>query len=327
MYLIYTDETGTNNNSSVVYSIYGGLVVHESSVLKFEMQIIEIVQEFLGFSNMLEVEIHFTEIFNYIFYKRKPSKPHTLKFFNENILPILEKKDETHVIRFIDELFQLIAKANIPFLFNEIDKRDEFHKEHYLGSSEISHNAYAFKGFLNVLDRFLTKNKEMGLLIADDFSNQIPKRIKSLPLSELISDDTIKDNPNIKEVVYKRVIFESLIWKNRFLSNNIESNTIAPLKYKFESNSFNIIDNINFVSSKESIINQIADVLLYVIRKFKEYYLNKEAHKNVKNFFENESLLSTIGFLYLSDIIQNARIFKDKNGDIEIDYLNSLRWQ
>ena len=46
MYLIYTDETGTNNHPNVIFSMYGGLVVHESSVLKFEMQIIEIVQEF-----------------------------------------------------------------------------------------------------------------------------------------------------------------------------------------------------------------------------------------------------------------------------------------
>ena len=45
MYLIYTDETGTNNHQNTLFSLYGGLVVHESSVLKFEMQITEIVQE------------------------------------------------------------------------------------------------------------------------------------------------------------------------------------------------------------------------------------------------------------------------------------------
>ena len=45
MYLIYTDETGTNNHQNTPFSLYGGLVVHESSVLKFEMQITEIVQE------------------------------------------------------------------------------------------------------------------------------------------------------------------------------------------------------------------------------------------------------------------------------------------
>lgn len=46
--------------------LYGGLLVHESIVLKFEIQIVEIIQEFLGVKNMLEIEIHFREIFIFI---------------------------------------------------------------------------------------------------------------------------------------------------------------------------------------------------------------------------------------------------------------------
>jgi hypothetical protein len=227
MYLIYTDETGTNNNKNVIFSMYGGLVVHETSVLKIEMQIIEIVQEFLGFANMLIVEVHFTEIFNYIFHNRKPSNERKIKYFDESILPLIKTKTKLDVIKFIAELFQLISKANIPFLFSCIDKRDNYHKTHYLGNSEISHNAYAFKGFLNLVDRFLTKKQEMGLLIADDFSNQIPKNLKKLSNIEILSDETIKANPNVKEIVYKRVLAESLVWKNKFLNGSISSNTIA----------------------------------------------------------------------------------------------------
>lgn len=310
MYLVYTDETGTNNNSSAIFSMYGGLVVHETMVLKFEMQIIEIVQEFLGFDNMLEVEIHFTEIFNYIFYERKPSRKHKLDFFDKSILPILKNKNKNDVIKFIAELFQLIGKINIPFMFNLINKKDSFHKNHYLGSEEISHNAYAFKGFLNLLDRFLTENKEMGLLVADDFSNQIPKKIRNLSTIDLICDETIQKNPHIKEIVYKRIIAESLVWKNEYLKKSISSNTLAPLKYKFESNSFNIIDNISFVSSKDSIINQIADILLYVIRKIKEYNLDKTQYKEIKDFCENQDLLETISFLKSREIISETKILK-----------------
>lgn len=307
MYLIYTDETGTNNHPNVVFSMYGGLVVHESSVLKFEMQIIEIVQEFLGFKNMLETEVHFTEIFNYIYYKRKPSKKRALTYFENSILPLIHDKTEQDVSKFIDELFQLIGKANVPFIYSTIDKRDEYHNKHYLDSPEISHNAYAFKGFLNLVDRFLTKKQEMGLLIADDFSNQIPKKLKELSSLELISDTTIKENPNVKEIVYKRVLAESLVWKNKFLNDNIEQNKIARLKYKFESNSFNIIDNINFVSSKTSILNQISDVLLYVLRKIKEYELDTESYPEIKDFCENKNILSSIKFLYGSNIIREVR--------------------
>ena len=319
MYLIYTDETGTNNHPNIPFSLYGGLVVHESSVLKFEMQIIEIVQEFLGFQNMLEAEVHFTEIFNYIFHNKKPSKARKLKEFEEDIFPLIKTKTKEDVTQFIAELFQLISKANIPFLFSTIDKRDEYHKNHHLKNEEISHNAYAFKGFINLVDRFLTQKQEMGLLVADDFSNQIPKKLKQLSSIQLISDETIKENPNVKEIVYKRVLAESLVWKNRFLKDAIPQNSIAPLKYKFESNSFNLIDNINFVSSKESILNQISDVLLYVIRKIKEYNINKEAYPELRLFCEDKNLIASISFLYSTETIKEATVtIEDKIIDIGI---------
>ena len=324
MYLIYTDETGTNNHQNIPYSLYGGLVVHESSVLKFEMQIIEIVQEFLGFKNMLEAEVHFTEIFNYIFHNKKPSKERKIKEFEKDILPHIKNKTKEDVTQFVAELFQLISKANIPFLFSTIDKRDEYHKNHHLGNEEISHNAYAFKSFINLVDRFLTQKQEMGLLVADDFSNQIPKKLKQLSSIALIRDETIKQNPNVKEIVYKRVLAESLVWKNRFLRDAIPQNNIAPLKYKFESNSFNLIDNINFVSSKESILNQISDVLLYVIRKIKEYNLNKEAYPELKIFCENKDLIESIDFLYSTETIKEAEILsEDKILDITVSDMSS----
>jgi len=326
MYLIYTDETGTNNNPNVIYSMYGGLVVHESSVLKFEMQIIEIVQEFLGFSNMLAVEVHFTEIFNYIFHQRKPTNEQKSRYFDASILPHIETKTKEDVTRFVAELFQLIGKANVPFLFACIDKRDVFHAEHYLGAPEISHNAYAFKGFLNLADRFLTKKQEMGLLIADDFSNQIPKKLQKMSNLQMLSDDTIRDNPHIKEIVYKRVLAESLVWENRFLNDVIASNTIAPFKYKFESNSFNVIDNINFVSSQDSILNQMSDTLLYVIRKIKEYNENSQKYGELKVFCEDENLLASIDFLYSERIMREAVVVKT-NGELDILFVEDFKYK
>jgi len=318
VYLIYTDETGTNKNSKI--SLYGGLVVHESKVLKFEMQIIEIIQEFLGVSNMLEAEVHFTEIFNYIYFNKKPSKPNKLEFFNKSILPLIKDKNKKDIVNFINELFQLISKIDIPFIFSFINKNDEFHKNHYLGEKEISFNAYAFKAFINGVDRYLSKKQEMGLLVADDFYNQIPKRLQKLSIKELISDEVIKKNPHIKEIIYKRVLAESLVWKSSHLKEIVSSNSIAPLKYKFESNSFNLLDNINFVSSKDSIINQIADILLYVIRKIKEYELDRELYKSLKEFCENEDIKQSIEFLYSMKTIQEVKIILN-NSKLEIEFL------
>jgi len=323
MYLIFTDETGTNNHSSSNFLMYGGVAVHESMVLKLEMQIIDTVKSFLNIDNMLEMEVHFTEIFNYVFHKKLPSKKRKQEKFNKEILPKIENKSKEDVTRFVAELFQLISKANVPLFFSNIKKNDEYHKQHFLNNKEISYNAYAFKAFLNIVDRFLTKYKEMGLLVADDFNNQLPKDLKNLTMLELISNDTIKNNPTVKEIIYKRVLAESLVWKNRFLKDSFDKTSIAPLKYKFEANSFNIIDNISFVSSKDSIVNQVTDILLYTIRKIKEYNLNKEKYPNIKVFCENSDLISTINFLYSKKIVQECKIEK-VNSELDIIFIGGV---
>ncbi len=325
MYLIYTDESGTNGNVSSKYSLYGGLAVHESAILKFEMQIVEIIQEFLGVKNMLEIEIHFTEIFNFIFYDRKPSNSNKEKKFTESIYPKIREKTKSDIIIFIDELLQLIQKANVSFLFCFVNKEDEYHNSHYLGNKEISYNAYTFKGFINLLDNFLTKEKEMGLLIADGFFNQLPKKIENLSISCLISDETIKNNPNVKEIVYKRVLAESLVWKNKFMNGFLTSNTIAPLQYKFESNSFNIIDNINFTSSKDSIINQVSDVILFIFRKILEYQHEPTKYENIKELIENKKLFSTLQFV-IGNSVKPATVGMTPSGTIDVMFSSRERF-
>ncbi len=317
MYLIFTDETGTSIQKHTIFLMYGGLAVHESLILKFEMQVTRIVQEFLNIENMLEVEVHFTEIFNYIFSNKKPSKANKLKNFEDKIYPQIKNKTQQDIINFVDELFQAISKFNIPLLFATIDKRDDFHNRHHLQNREISYNAYVFKAFLNIVDRFLTLKNEMGLLVADDFVNQIPKKLSKFTLLELISDKTIKENPK-KELIYKRVLAESLLWKNPFINKDIFKKNIAPLKYKFEANSLNILDNINFISSKDSIINQITDILLYTIRKIKEYEDNKEQYQDIKEFCENNDLRKTLRFLYSTEIIKESKIIK-RGSDLDVE--------
>lgn len=319
MYLIYTDESGTNGNISSKFSLYGGLAVHESAILKFEMQIVEIIQEFLDVSNMLEIEIHFTEIFNFIFYNRKPTNKNKEKKFTESIYPKIKNKTKTDIIIFLDELLQLIQKANVSFLFCFINKEDEYHNNHYLGNKEISYNAYTFKGFINLLDNFLTKEKEMGLLIEDGFFNQLPKKLENLSLSCLISDDTIKNHPYVKEIVYKRVLAESLVWKNKFMNGFLASNTIAPLQYKFESNSFNIVDNINFVSSKDSIINQISDVILFMFRKILEYQNEPTKYSEIKEILENKQISSTLEFV-IGNSVKPVTVSNSMIGTIDVLY-------
>jgi len=68
MYLIYTDETGTNFSPNVSpFLLYGGLVVHESKVNNLELQLQMMIARFLKLDDIKKVELHTSEIFQIIF--------------------------------------------------------------------------------------------------------------------------------------------------------------------------------------------------------------------------------------------------------------------
>lgn len=302
MYLIYTDETGTNFSPKMSpYLLYGGLVVHESKVNNLELQLQMMIAKFLKLDDIKKVELHTSEIFQIIFTKNFECKKRKAKDQKncEELQTILKDVTVEDFIQFTDELIQFLHKMDVPLLVAIINKEDEVHKKHHL-NKEVSALAYSFKIFINLLDRFLASTNEKGLLIADDFSNQISSKISTRPLHERISDENIGKQ---KELVFLRVLHESLDWR----TNSYDFNCIAPMKYEFESKNMFLIDNINYTNSKDSILNQIADFLLYILRKILEYdnkTCNNEYFRNliiqIKEsiiFSEREEKIKT-GILY-----------------------------
>lgn len=267
MYLIYTDETGTSFDKNLSpFLLYGGLLVHESKVNLLELQLQSMIGKFLGLEDVKRVELHTSEIFHILFSENfdcEKKRNSNKKKHCKELTKTLEKKSKEDFIQFSDELIQFLIKMNVPLLVSIVKKDDEIHKKHPLGE-EISALAYSFKMFLNILDRFLASHNENGLLIADDFHNQIPTKIRKLPLHERISNKNLKSH---KELVYLRVLHRSLDWK----TNHIDLEELAPLKYEFESKNMFLIDNINYTNSKDSILNQVADFMLFIIRKTLEY--------------------------------------------------------
>ncbi len=280
MYLIYTDETGTNfGKNTSPFLLYGGLVVHESKVNNLELQLQMMIAKFLKLNDIKKIELHTSEIFQIIFTesfrcnKRKPKDQKNC----EELQIILKDVTVDDFIDFTDELVQFLNKMDIPLLVAVINKKDNIHEKHPL-SKEVSALAYSFKIFINMLDRFLASKNEKGLLIADDFSNQIPKDIKTLPLEDRISDNNIGKQ---KELVFLRVLYESLDWK----TNSYDFTNIAPLKYEFESKNMFLIDNINYTNSKDSILNQIADFMLFIFRRVLENEIEPK-NKNIQKMID-----------------------------------------
>ena len=284
MYLIYTDETGTNFSSNVSpFLLYGGLVVHESKVNNLELQLQMMIAKFLKLGDIKKVELHTSEIFQIIFTENFECKKRKSKDQKncEELQKILSNVTVEDFISFTDELIQFLHKMDVPLIVSVVNKEDEIHKNHHL-NKEVSALAYSFKMFLNILDRFLASKNEKGLLIADDFSNQIPAKIRTLPLYERIANDNIGKQ---KELVFLRVLYESLDWKSN--SYDFTSKCIAPMKYEFESKNMFLIDNINYTNSKDSVLNQVSDFILYILRKTLECQENDAPPDNLEKLVKN----------------------------------------
>ncbi len=305
MYLVYTDETGTNFSEKSPYLLYGGLVVHESKVNILESQLEQIIARFLKLDDIRKVELHTSEIFNILFrnnYECQNKRKKNQQEYCEELKELLKKVSVDDFIGFTNELIQFLTKMNIPLMVGVVNKDDEIHTKHRI-NREVSSIAYSFKIFLNLIDRFIASKNEKALLIADDFRNQIPKSIASLPLFERIADNNIQSpNGARKELVLLRVFYESMSWKNN-LTEGYEN--IAPLKYEFESKNMFIIDNINYTNSKDSILNQVADFMLYILRKVIEV-------KNGAEKIENEDLIKLV------EEIDNSLLFSMNNDDIRL---------
>ena len=306
MYLVYTDETGTNFSEKSPYLLYGGLVVHESKVNILESQLEQIIARFLKLNDIRKVELHTSEIFNILFrnnYECQNKRKKNQQEYCEELKGLLENVSVDDFIGFTNELIQFLTKMNIPLMVGVVNKDDKIHSNHRI-NREVSSIAYSFKMFLNQIDRFMASKNEKALLVADDFRNQIPKSIASLPLYERIADNNIQSpNGARKELVLLRVFYESMNWKNN-LTERYEN--IAPLKYEFESKSLFIIDNINYTNSKDSILNQVADFMLYILRKVIEV-------KNGAKKIENSNLSKLVEEIY------DRLSFSMKNNDIRLE--------
>jgi len=308
MYLVYADETGTNFSEKSPYLIYGGLIVHETKLDILELQLQKMIAKFLKLNDLRKVELHTSEIFDILFRdnhnctsKKTPKKQKEYEALKEQ----LKNVSVDDFIIFTDELIQFLVKVDIPLRMSIIDKNATLYTNHYL-NKEVGAISYAFKIFLNLIDRYMATKNEKALLIIDNFENQIPKNITSLNFCDRIKDENIKTQKGaIKELVILRTLYESINWKFNCASDLKE---LSPLKYKFESQNLFLVDNINYTNSKDSIINQVADFLLFIFKKVVEI--------NTKSIEDNQNLLK------LADKIDRSIYFAIGEKVISIGELN-----
>ena len=275
MYLIYTDETGTNiGDNSSRFLFYGGLIVHESKLNTLELQLENIVAQFLGLDNLVEVELHTTEIFNYLLSGKEPDKKAKKEKF-EAMKEKIEGKTLDDFANFIEELIQFLNKINIPLKVSLVDKEHKIHNIHRI-SKEASCNAYSFKIFLNMVDKFLSSKNEMGLLIADSFDGQLKKELKNADASGKRINNEVKIRKNEIEVELKNQ-YQLLIQQDNILllaenNLNILENKLTKGHVQFNVGNItksNLDSLTNEVENQKSRIEIDRNNLFKEIEKYK----------------------------------------------------------
>jgi len=258
VFLVYTDESGKefkkDKNGTFRDGpcfLYGGLAVKAGKHHLIEDAFKAMCSEILGIRNIYEVEIHTGDIF----YGRKE----------------FEKLNFDRKKEFFREVLQLLAKFNVPMILGLV------YKDSIILASELEKKASAIYAFFSALDSFLLQQEEYGIIIADELENDI-KDINEL----LDKKNLFGKKGGIKlSFLLRRIYFEKL---NRFEEYDFEP--VIPLKYRFESQIYAVVDNIHYVSSKFSVFNQLSDIVLFLFNISLEFQESKNLLEEKRILFE-----------------------------------------
>jgi hypothetical protein len=184
------------------------------------------------------------------------------------------------VLNYFEELFQLLIKLKIKIVVGIQDKT--------IKKNLKKEHKKCIYSFLHILEHVLSEKEEASLLIADE------------------NDDNF-----LKDLFYQKTL-----WRY-----NPGKTPEEPLsKYKIESLSCFLLDQIHYSDSKKSLFIQLADQIVFVIRRMLSYY-----YLDIKNLKpeKNKNPLSAETFDFLSSYITIGN-FNDKLNDVAFNDLANL---
>lgn len=185
---------------------------------------------------------------------------------------------------FFEEVIQLITKLNIEILvgisFKTFDAVNE---------KKQKEMAYSIYSFFHLVENHLAKNNDTGIIIAD---------VNSCKTSE-------------GENMFKRLFLDRIQWRS---NPKTSISQIIKSKFKYESLSCFMIDNIHYVDSKSSLFIQIADIVNYIIMRVftYEYLINK---KDSSASLEKVPIPIS-SFKYFAGNIVNLAFFDTSSNDV-----------
>lgn len=163
---------------------------------------------------------------------RKENEIHASNIWNRK--ESFQNYNEIEIRNFFDEVLQLVTKLNLKTIIGIYPKTLSADK----GTMD-KENAFAIYSFFHLAEKHLSKYNDTGIIIAD-------------------SKDSSNSN---EENLFTRMFYDRTQWRTNPKSKNLET---VKSKYKYESLSCFLLDNIHYVDSKKSLFNQIIDIILYI---------------------------------------------------------------
>lgn len=228
MILIYTDESGIN------YGIQNNFFKDGPFIIRGGMCVDD--------SKYFHLERMFIQLIDSYFQIDDWLKQeiHATDIWNRK--NFFSKFSESEIREFFEELLQLICKLHTFCIFGIQLKSHDADKEKM--KHEIAKAVYSF---LHGLEYFLAQEKETGLIIADITGS-----------GDEVADET-KHRTILDELLYQK-----MIWR---INPKTSIHPLISSKYRFESQTCFILDDIHYVQSRHSIFLQIIDVVVYAIKR------------------------------------------------------------
>lgn len=250
MLLIFADETGTSYETMEDglfkdgdFFLYGGIPISPFKYIELEKLFTMMSHNYFDIKSRFDGEIHAGEIFHRqgVFQKFKPE----------------------HIREYFSEVIQLLVKFDVPLLVGVSFKRVLSHPYKAVDAGrQLVTASNAISGFYVLCEHYLARKDTAGLIVADAFRDEEigNRKLNFLSISDLTTKKGVRT-----DLLMRRLFYDIQKWR---IDPSGQQKPLISYKYSYEQKAAFLIDNIHYIDSRHSPMNQFVDVMLFVFSRF-----------------------------------------------------------
>lgn len=252
MLLVFTDECGTSFGlredglyQDGDFYLYGGIPVSPLKYIELERLFTLINKDYFGIRSRFDKEIHAGQIF------------HRLGDFCG--------LDRSTVTRYFSEVVQILAKFDIPLLAGVSFKRNQYSPYQVPGVEwQMSVATSAVNGFLQLCEHYLAQRDSTGIIVADAFKD-LEMIDKTFDKRSFLTDEDLVTKKGIRsDLLVRRLFYDVQKWR---IDPDRPLLPLVKQRYPHEKMASFLIDNVHYIDSRYSPMNQFVDVMIFLFSR------------------------------------------------------------